>query len=73
MEGMGQEQLSIMSPEWSRKGFLAEEDAEAEGRLRMATRTGRPAGERRFLRRVERRTGRELVRRKPGPKPAPGS
>ena len=40
--------------------LLGEEDAEAEGHLRLATRTGRPAGDGRFLARMERLTGREL-------------
>ncbi len=49
--------------------FLGADDGEAEESLRRATRTGRPAGDRRFLVRVERLTGRELRRRKPGPRP----
>jgi putative transposase len=49
--------------------LLAEEDEEAEEQLRLATRTGRPAGDGPFLARMERLTGRELAPRKPGPKP----
>jgi len=37
--------------------------------LRQHARTGRPLGRERFLKKVEKRLGRELHRRKPGPKP----
>ena len=49
--------------------LLAEEDAEAQEQLRRATRTGRPAGDRRFLGRMEKLTGRELRPKRPGPEP----
>lgn len=58
--------LRGLADDWGE--FLDVEDAEAEESLRRATRTGRPAGDRRFLVRVERLTGRELRRRKPGPR-----
>jgi putative transposase len=51
--------------------LLGEQDAEAEGHLRVATRTGRPAGEGRFLSKLEKLTGRELARRRPGRRPKP--
>lgn len=38
--------------------------------LRKHTRTGRPAGDEEFLKRLEDMTGRKIRRRKPGPKPA---
>lgn len=38
--------------------------------LRKHTRTGRPAGDEEFLKRLEDMTGRRIRRRKPGPKPA---
>ena len=37
--------------------------------LRQHARTGRPLGRERFLKKVEKKLGRELHRRKPGPKP----
>jgi putative transposase len=49
--------------------LLAEDDEELLKHLRQATRTGRPAGDGHFLAQVERLTGRELARRRPGPKP----
>ncbi|MHC4916593.1 MAG: transposase [Planctomycetota bacterium] len=49
--------------------FLARRDEAARAALRRATRTGRPAGDRRFLVRMERLTGRRLRRMKPGPRP----
>jgi len=59
------------NPRGARGGreILAEEDAEAEGAVRISTRTGRPAGDRRFVSRVERLTGRNLIRGRPGPRP----
>ena len=44
--------------------FLAEEDAEAEARLRRSTRSSRPAGGGDFVRLVEKLTGRDLARRR---------
>jgi putative transposase len=49
--------------------LLGEEDEEARGHVRRATRTGRPAGDGKFLAKMERLTGRELARRRPGPRP----
>jgi len=49
--------------------LLAEEDGEAQEQLRRATRTGRPAGDGRFLGRMEKLTGRELRPKRPGPEP----
>ena len=43
------------------------DEAEAR-RIRRATRTGRPLGDEEFVTGLERRLGRELKRRKPGPK-----
>jgi putative transposase len=37
--------------------------------LRMSTQTGRPLGDREFIRRLEKLTGRKLLRQKPGRKP----
>ncbi len=48
--------------------FLAAEDSQAEASVLASTRSGRPAGDRRFLVRIERLTGRDLRRRKPGRK-----
>jgi putative transposase len=59
--------LMGMVEDW--RELLSEKDEEAEAFLRKGTGTGRPAGDVRFVKRVERRTGRELRRRKPGPKP----
>ena len=44
--------------------LLAEEDEEAEARLRRATRSSRPAGGEDFIRRVEKLTDRDLSRRR---------
>jgi len=52
--------------------FLGEEDTAAQAALRLATRTGRPAGSRRFLRRMERLTGRTLRRGRRGRPPKAG-
>jgi putative transposase len=52
---------------WLDRGVSTEE---AE-RIRRVTRTGRPLGDDAFLRGLERRTGRRLAARRPGPKPRP--
>lgn len=44
-------------------------DADATSRIRAAETIGRPLGEPAFLRRIERKTGRDLVPGKRGPKP----
>jgi putative transposase len=56
-------------PDW--RGLLdsALSDDEMEN-LRRHERTGRPLGDEKFLRSVERKIGRDLHREKPGPKPA---
>jgi len=46
-----------------------EADADALRRLRAAETIGRPLGEPGFLRRIERKTGRDLMPGKRGPKP----
>lgn len=46
-----------------------EADADALGRLKAAETIGRPVGEPEFLRRIERKTGRDLMPGKRGPKP----
>jgi REP-associated tyrosine transposase len=48
--------------------FLKAEDPGIEASVRACTRSGRPAGDRRFLVRMERLTGRGLRRHKPGRK-----
>ena len=60
--------LLALAPDW--RGFLAGglDEAEAET-LRLHERTGRPLGAKRFIGRLEKRLGRVLARRKPGPKP----
>lgn len=56
------------------RAWLAEEDCEGVlDEVRRATRTGRPCGSAEFVREIEKRTGRSLQRRKPGPKPASDS
>jgi putative transposase len=45
-----------------------EEDQQATRALRMAETTGRPLGSAEWIEELERRTGRTLARRKPGPK-----
>ncbi|WP_420405635.1 hypothetical protein [Nisaea sp.] len=48
-------------------------EAEEVDAIRRHTRTGRPLGGEGFLKELERRLGRVLAKRKPGPKPkAPG-
>lgn len=44
-------------------------DADAQDRLRRAETIGRPVGDARFLKRIERKVGRPLAPRKRGPKP----
>jgi putative transposase len=61
--------LGIPARDWS--GFLgAGLDDEALEDIRRGERTGRPLGSAAFIKRLEKRTGRQLARRKPGPKPA---
>ena len=59
--------LLDLAPDWS--GFLraglADEEAEA---IRRSERTGRPLGDARFIKRLERKLGRVLKPQKPGPK-----
>ena len=60
--------LLALAPDW--RGYLAEglEEPELEA-LRRHARTGRPLGAPSFLKRLERRLGRVLIPRKPGPTP----
>ena len=54
-------------PNW--RHYLSEESApKLQDSIRKHTRTGRPAGNRRFIRQLEKETGKRLHRRKPGPK-----
>jgi putative transposase len=46
--------------------YLAGEDAKGEEGLRKATRSGRPWGDEKYVAKVERLTGRDLSRGKPG-------
>ncbi|HET9335645.1 MAG TPA: transposase [Sphingomicrobium sp.] len=48
----------------------SEEDQQATRALRMAETTGRPVGGSDWIEELERRSGKQLARRKPGPKPA---
>jgi putative transposase len=60
--------LGAHVPDWSR--FLADDLDEATlETIRSGERTGRPLGDDAFVRALETRTGRQLARRKPGPKP----
>ncbi len=52
-----------------RRFLAAEEDAEDVERLRRRLRTGRPLGDSRFVRRLERRLGRRLLPGAPGRPP----
>lgn len=52
------------------KKMLAEKDEEAEKRLVLCIRTGRPAGSDKFVLRMEKLTGRVLRKGRPGPKPS---
>ena len=45
-------------------------DSGAHEAIRAAERTGRPLGDKSFIRRLEKKLDRTLTRRKPGPKPA---
>jgi len=52
------------------KSFLAEElAADAREAIRASERTGRPLGDKSFIRKLEKKLDRTLTRRKPGPKP----
>ena len=56
------------------KAFLAEGlDAPTSDAIRASERTGRPLGAPAFLRRLEKKLNRVLIKRKPGPKPASAS
>ncbi len=50
--------------------LLACEREDDRDAIRAAERTGRPLGSARFTKRLEKRLGRTLAKRKPGPKPA---
>ena len=60
--------LLELAPDWA--AFLAGglKDSERET-IRQAERTGRPLGAPRFLAKLEKKLGRALVKRKPGPRP----
>jgi hypothetical protein len=61
--------LLALAPDWA--AFLAGGlGAEEHAAIRAGERTGRPLGSAAFTARIERRLGRTLARRKPGPKPA---
>src|SRR4051812_3942005 len=52
------------------KGFLEEGlDSATREAIRASERTGRPLGDKVFIRKLEKKLGRTLTRRKPGPKP----
>ena len=53
-----------MVSDW--RGYLSQGDEEGESSLRRATRTGRPWGDEEFVAKVERLTGRDLSRGRPG-------
>ncbi len=59
--------LRGLAKDWRKT--LSEKDDEAEKRLMLCIRTGRPAGSDKFVVRMERLTGRTLRKGKPGPKP----
>ena len=60
--------LLDLVPDWA--AFLADGlDEEAAETLRRHARTGRPLGGEGFVKRLEKRLGRALVKHKPGPKP----
>jgi putative transposase len=60
--------LAALVPDWP--GLLAGElDGAERDRIRAHERTGRPLGDAGFVGDLERRLGRSLARRKPGPKP----
>lgn len=52
--------------DWS-KYLQEEEDKEQLGKMRLQSLSGRPLGDTNFLRNLEQRLGRTLIRRKPGP------
>jgi putative transposase len=55
------------------KGFLDEGlDSASREAIRACERTGRPLGEKGFIRKLEKKLGRTLTRGRPGPKPASG-
>jgi putative transposase len=59
-------------PDWRtmlRDGLEAGERSKADALIEAHQRTGRPWGSESFVKRLEKQTGRELERRKPGPKP----
>jgi putative transposase len=60
--------LLALAPDWSAflRGGLSHAEREA---IRAGERTGRPLGSPGFVSRLERRLGRTLARRRPGPKP----
>jgi putative transposase len=61
--------LLDLAPDWP--AFLAEGLSGPEhAAIQSSERTGRPLGAPRFIARLEKRLGRNLARRKPGPKPA---
>ena len=51
------------------RAFLGNDQDLPADKLRKATRTGRPAGDRHFIETMERLTGRILCRQKPGRRP----
>ncbi len=61
--------LLDLAPDWAAflRQDLSEDDRDA---IRAAECTGRPLGSDRFTKRLEKRLGRTLTKRKPGPKPA---
>lgn len=70
------DELAVVAPLLDRVGDFAAflgtpEDQQATRALRMAETTGRPLGSAEWIARLEQATGRNLSRRKPGPKPRP--
>jgi putative transposase len=63
---VGDRGLRGLVKDW--KAMLAEKDDEAEKRFLLCIRTGRPAGNDKFILRLEKLTGRTLRKGKPGPK-----
>ena len=60
--------LMRMIGDW--KGYLMQKPLEGEVRTIMThERSGKPAGDKEFILRMERILGRDLARKKPGPKP----
>jgi putative transposase len=65
---VGQSPLVDMVTDW--KEFLADEpSASTITALKQAERTGRPLGDDRFLDKLTQILGRDLTKKKPGPKP----